>query len=516
MPVRAEIRFEEVTHQAGMEHSGHSFGAAWGDVDGDGWPDLWVGNHYSPPSLYLNQRDGSFIDIAPRLGLTASESDAHGAAWADFDNDGDQDLLELTGAGSGSGSEPNNFYVNEDGRLRESAAEYGLDLPLGRGRTPLWFDADGDGRLDVLLINMPRPDQQASSAVFAQTDRGFEKLESGILRKSLLEKVRDKVAGSFKGSMPGWMLSTRDRITPHGHYAQIAALADPARLDLLILSSGFGLGIYSTASVPFRDISDELTLPQRPIDGVQDIAVEDFDGDGQRDLFLARTENAHSRSFVFQDSASSVRGNLNASGETQKTVCLRTDGALDVQLHPRWTTQPTKLLLGSAGTHPRTRHMHLSPGEPRVIRTGAPATLARGETSIDFNPQAGEWCLRSRAGQLNFIIDAHEPIQEVITPDFEPSQGEAAELLLLQRDQGFELSEIAPATGPRPCQSVVAGDFDNDMDVDLYVVCSGPAGNMANVLYENDGHGRFTPVPNAGGGGGKRAGPRRKCRGRRL
>ena len=38
----ADIRFKEVTTDAGIHHAGTSFGASWGDFNGDGWPDLWV------------------------------------------------------------------------------------------------------------------------------------------------------------------------------------------------------------------------------------------------------------------------------------------------------------------------------------------------------------------------------------------------------------------------------------------------------------------------------------------
>lgn len=52
------------------------------------------------------------------------------------------------------------------------------------------------------------------------------------------------------------------------------------------------------------------------------------------------------------------------------------------------------------------------------------------------------------------------------------------------------------------CVSVTAGDFDNDMYVDLYLACRTGASNIANVLYHNNGNGTFTAVPNAGGAAG--------------
>ena len=52
------------------------------------------------------------------------------------------------------------------------------------------------------------------------------------------------------------------------------------------------------------------------------------------------------------------------------------------------------------------------------------------------------------------------------------------------------------------CASVTAGDFDNDMYVDLYLACRTGASNIANILYHNHGNGTFTAVASAGGAAG--------------
>ncbi len=82
-----------------MSQQAPSFGASWGDFNNDGWPDIWVGNHYLNPSLFLNQKDGTFNNIINKVWDGNARADAHGAAWADIDNDGDQDLIEQVGGG---------------------------------------------------------------------------------------------------------------------------------------------------------------------------------------------------------------------------------------------------------------------------------------------------------------------------------------------------------------------------------------------------------------------------------
>ena len=78
--ISAAIVFEDVTRHAGVIGAGPTFGAAWGDFNGDGWPDLWVGNHWRQPTLYLNRRDGTFADITTTVWSGNPQTDAHGAA----------------------------------------------------------------------------------------------------------------------------------------------------------------------------------------------------------------------------------------------------------------------------------------------------------------------------------------------------------------------------------------------------------------------------------------------------
>ena len=78
--VHADIRFEVVSRIAGIVNTGPSAGVAWGDLDGDGWPDLWVtGHHGHAPIVYLNLRNGSFSDVTSRVLPSWSPADLHGA-----------------------------------------------------------------------------------------------------------------------------------------------------------------------------------------------------------------------------------------------------------------------------------------------------------------------------------------------------------------------------------------------------------------------------------------------------
>ena len=167
------------------------------DFDGDGYLDLWATNQRHKPSLYKNNRDGTFTDVIDVVWDANPVADTHGAAWADFDNDGDQDLIVLSGSSGGLTSKAhtnhgNHFYVNESGRLIEKAAQLGIDYPLLRGRTPLWLDWNRDGFLDVLLTGVAQRSSTGEfigSTIFGQVAGKFENMNaiSGFLLEKSLE-----------------------------------------------------------------------------------------------------------------------------------------------------------------------------------------------------------------------------------------------------------------------------------------------------------------------------------------
>ena len=90
---RGDGTFEDVTETAGLmaNNNRFSFAPAWGDYDNDGDQDLYVANDFGRNNLYRNNGDGTFTDVAAAAGV---EDMAAGmsAAWGDSDGDGDLDL----------------------------------------------------------------------------------------------------------------------------------------------------------------------------------------------------------------------------------------------------------------------------------------------------------------------------------------------------------------------------------------------------------------------------------------
>ena len=91
------VRFTDVTAQAGIYSSsiGYGLGIAVGDLNLDGYPDLFIGNDFHENDYcYLNQRDGTFKEVG-RLAFQHSSQFSMGAAIADINNDGWSDIFSL-------------------------------------------------------------------------------------------------------------------------------------------------------------------------------------------------------------------------------------------------------------------------------------------------------------------------------------------------------------------------------------------------------------------------------------
>jgi hypothetical protein len=85
--------FTDVARQAGVDDpNGRSLSASWTDFDNDLWPDLYVANDVSENAVFRNRGDGTFEDIGA-ASLAADYRSAMGLAVADFDDDLDQDLF---------------------------------------------------------------------------------------------------------------------------------------------------------------------------------------------------------------------------------------------------------------------------------------------------------------------------------------------------------------------------------------------------------------------------------------
>jgi hypothetical protein len=158
-------RFTDVTEAAGLAWPAYpTQTAAWGDVDGDGDLDLYVGNEATkagdyPSQLFVNRGDGTFEDRAEKAGVT-NDRYAKGVAWGDYDEDGDLDLYV-------SNFGPNRLYRNDgDAAFTDVAPELGLTAPEAESFAVWFFDFDNDGDLDLFVADYRQQSAQVSASYF--------------------------------------------------------------------------------------------------------------------------------------------------------------------------------------------------------------------------------------------------------------------------------------------------------------------------------------------------------------
>ena len=126
-------------------HLAHGAGVALGDVDGDGRTDVFLAGTLEPSVLYRNAGAWKFEDVTARSGISTAGRRATGAAFADVDGDGDQDLLvAMLGA-------PLALWLNDGaGRFTDGSRAAGFDAAHGATSLAL-ADVDADGDLDLYV-----------------------------------------------------------------------------------------------------------------------------------------------------------------------------------------------------------------------------------------------------------------------------------------------------------------------------------------------------------------------------
>jgi hypothetical protein len=149
-------RFADVTASAGIAKSyGAGLGVVAGDYNGDGWLDFYVANDATPNQLWINRRDGRFVDegliSGAAVNAAGNPEGSMGIASGDVDADGDEDLFVTNIIGE-------TFVLYESdgkGGFEDARGRWGLAQRTGgfTGFGTDWIDYDNDGWLDLFVAN---------------------------------------------------------------------------------------------------------------------------------------------------------------------------------------------------------------------------------------------------------------------------------------------------------------------------------------------------------------------------
>ena len=169
-----DMKFRDVTEQAGAQGRGYSMGAAAADYDNDGNVDLFVAG-VNRNTLYRNTGRGRFEDVTSQAGITSNFWSV-AAGWFDYDNDGWLDLFVVNYLKwSASMDEvcgdhttkvrsycdptrfeglPNTLYRNRgDGSFEDVTERAGISVHVGKGMSVAFADYNEDGFVDVFVTN---------------------------------------------------------------------------------------------------------------------------------------------------------------------------------------------------------------------------------------------------------------------------------------------------------------------------------------------------------------------------
>ncbi len=473
----AQIAFEDVSAAAGFANTAtETWGAAWGDLDGDHYPDLFTGNHRMRATLFHNNQDGTFTDVSKQVDLSKTPGwtggqasvDTHGAVWGDVNNDGQEDLIESVS------SSADHLWINNGGKLTLSTIAYGVDkIPTRSKRQILFFDYNGDGLLDLASVGLH------SSSFSPQLNNGTFGTGNGL------------TAPMACGSDGEW-----------GHVSDI----NPSPGFEVICAPR--IASYPKVNTFAGGVVTDVTSQYAQYSPINDAATLDYDGDLQPDLFLVR--GAERPSDAYQYSPQGIEMQIITAANKSKSVTFQTTGVLTVTVStrsgrlsndPQFEGDPAYIYLGSGGQHPSSLIFQLDPANPK----NAGIKTSSDGINIGYTPATNTWKISQANSFYNYSyvqVTSTQPISGLTFFGASASDLGYAPILLHNTGSGFaQVLNVGFSAGMR-CQSAVSGDFDNDMHEDIFLACTGGSHNLANRLFRNNGDGTFTEIANAGGAAG--------------
>jgi hypothetical protein len=303
-PDYPRVTFNEVAREAGISFE-HFFGerstqlpedmgsgAAWGDYDNDGDEDLFFANiagsltlelgavAQSPAicRLYRNDGAGRFTDVTQRTGLELRVC-GMGAAWGDYDSDGLLDLVVT--------SYPSIFlfHNNGNGTFSDVSSAAGLARFKGFWTGVAWSDYDKDGALDFYVCGYVKYRFNADD--WSKVSLQFRAEVPFTLNPSSYEPERNLL---FKNTGNGRFIEVAkrlgvDNLTGRSLSASWCDFDDDGWHDLYVANDVSDNAMYrNLGNGRFVDVSHPAWVADYR--GAMGLAVGDWDGDGDFDIFV--------------------------------------------------------------------------------------------------------------------------------------------------------------------------------------------------------------------------------------
>ncbi|MBM3837947.1 MAG: hypothetical protein FJ398_08270 [Verrucomicrobia bacterium] len=245
-------------------------GVAAGDVDGDGWCDLYFCGLNAPNRLYRNLGHWKFEDITEAAGVACTGLDSTGATFADLDGDGDLDLI-VNSIGRGT-----RIFFNDGKAI---FAERTVLNPGKGGMTTAIADTDGDGFLDLYIANY-----RTNALMDMPNARATFKVIDG---RTVVERVDGRLTTEPE-------LTNRFVVTASG---RILEMGQPDAFYRNL--SGTNFGAISFTDGTFME-EDGQPLKETPRDWGLAAMFRDLNGDGWPDLYVCNDFDSLDRVWINQ------------------------------------------------------------------------------------------------------------------------------------------------------------------------------------------------------------------------
>ena len=281
--LKRTLSFTDVTAQSGIAATGYGMGAAVGDINNDGLPDLYLTNLGSN-QMYLNKGDGKFVDVTKESGADDPRWSTS-ASFFDYDRDGWLDLMIVNYADFSIANSPNCyaattardyctprvfrapgnrlFHNKGNGVFEDVTVAAGVSKEFGHGLGIVTADFNDDGWIDIYVANDGDPNQLWTNQKNGTFVNDALLAGASVNRNGQAEAGMGVDAGDFDGN------GTDDIFVTH--------LMDET--NTLYVNLGKGL---------FEDRTREagLGMPGRRFTGFGTVFF-DYDNDGRLDLFVA-------------------------------------------------------------------------------------------------------------------------------------------------------------------------------------------------------------------------------------
>ncbi len=350
------VVFEDVTDRAGLGGPAHrTQSAAWADYDGDGHLDVFLANEFSFSQLFRNRGDGTFEDVTRAAGMRF-RSLSKGAAWGDVDGNGRPDLY-VSNFG-----ERNLLFVNRgEGRFEEVGRARGVDEPTYSFTTWFW-DYDNDGWQDLLVVTLlqtvdevareylGRPQQDETLRVYRNRgDGSFEDTTAALGLARNIPSMGANFGDLDNDGFPDVYLGTG--APSYGMLIPNRMFLNREGREFVDVTTATGTGhLQKGHGVAFADLDN---------DGDEDIFANmggAFPGDKYPNALFENP--GHGNDWVAVELVGR-RSNRAAIG-TRIRVVLESDGKPEQRF--RWVTSG-----GSFGASPLMQHIGLGP-DARILR----------------------------------------------------------------------------------------------------------------------------------------------------